>query len=114
MVERATGAGTVSAEEHAALQRDLGALREQFDAANEVLTSLGRFAGDPDQVLQTILDSACRLCRSDAALLYLLEDGVYRVVRSVGVDDDAVAYISDHPLSLDRKTLSGRVGLART
>jgi signal transduction histidine kinase/CheY-like chemotaxis protein len=114
MVERATGPGAVSAEDHAALQRDLVALSEQFDAANEVLSSLGRFTGDPDQVLQTILDSACRLCRSDAALLYFLEDGVYRPVRSVGVDAAAVAYINEHPLSLDRKTLSGRVGLART
>jgi signal transduction histidine kinase/CheY-like chemotaxis protein len=79
-----------------------------------VLSSLGRFSGDPDQVLQTILDSACRLCRSDAALLYFLEEGLYRVVHSVGVDDAAVAYIRDHPISLDRKSLSGRVGLART
>jgi signal transduction histidine kinase/CheY-like chemotaxis protein len=114
MVERSTGAGTVSAEDHAALSRDLRALREQFEAANEVLASLGRFTGEPDQVLQTILDSACRLCRADASLLYYLEDDVYRLVHSVGVDDETVTYLIEHPLSLDRKTLSGRVGLART
>jgi signal transduction histidine kinase/ActR/RegA family two-component response regulator len=75
---------------------------------------LGRFAGDPDQVLHTILDSACRLCRSDAALLYLLEDGVYRLTCAVGASDDALAYMTDHPLVLDRRSLSGRVGLERT
>ena len=44
----------------------------------------------------------------------LLDDGVYRLTRAVGVSDEAMAYIADHPLSLDRGTLSGRVGLERT
>ena len=101
-------------EAQGALAREYHALGEQFAAANEVLSALGRFAGDPDQVLQTILDSACKLCRSDAALLYFLEDGVYRLTRAVGVSEETIAYISAHPLSLDRKTLSGRVGLERT
>ena len=114
MVENATGAEVVSAERYAALQRDHVALKRQFAAANEMLSALGRFAGDPDQVLHTILDSACRLCRSDAALLYLLEDGVYRLTCAVGVSDDALAYMADHPLVLDRRSLSGRVGLERT
>ena len=104
----------MSAERFVALQRDHLALKRQFAAANEMLSALGRFAGDPDQVLHTILDSACRLCRSDAALLYLLEDGVYRLTCAVGVSDDALAYMADHPLVLDRRTLSGRVGLERT
>jgi signal transduction histidine kinase/CheY-like chemotaxis protein len=64
-------------------------------------------------VLQTILDSVRRLCRSDAALLYFLEDGVYRLTRTVGVSEQSVTYLTDHPLSLDRRTLSGRVGLER-
>jgi signal transduction histidine kinase/CheY-like chemotaxis protein len=114
MVEQAADAQVVSAEQHAALRRDHAVLQQQFAAANEVLSAVGRFAGDPDQVLHTILDSACRLCRSDAALLYLLEDGVYQLTRAVGVSDQALAYIVDHPLSLDRRTLSGRVGLERT
>ena len=114
MVEQTTGTGVVSAELHGALERDHAALKQQFAAANEVLSALGHFAGDPDQVLHTILDSACRLCRSDSALLYFLEDGVYRLTQAVGVSDEAIAYITDHPLSLDRATLSGRVGLERT
>ena len=114
MVEKATGAKVVSAERFAALQRDHLALKRQFAAANEMLSALGRFSGDPDQVLHTILDSACRLCRSDAALLYLLEDGVYRLTYAVGVSDDALAYMAEHPLVLDRRTLSGRVGLEGT
>lgn len=114
MVEQATGSEVVNAERYVALQRDYAALRQQFDAANDVLSAVGRFAGDPDQVLHTILDSACRLCQSDAALLYLLEDGIFRPTRVVGVSEEAFDYIVDHPLSLDRNSLSGRVGLERT
>ena len=58
MVEHVTGAEVVSGERYAALQHDHVALEQQFAAANEVLSALGRFSGDPDQVLQTILDSA--------------------------------------------------------
>jgi signal transduction histidine kinase/CheY-like chemotaxis protein len=113
MGQSGTGGTAVDAAGLVALQREVDDLREQFDAANEVLSAVGRFAGDPAQVLETILDSACRLCRSDAALLYFLEGGVFRLTRSVGVSEESVRYITDHPLALDRRSLSGRVALAR-
>ena len=55
MVERAPRPerGTVSAAEHERLRRDFAALRDQFEAANEVLSAMGRSAGDPDTVLTT-------------------------------------------------------------
>ena len=68
----------VSVEQHEQLRRDFAALREQFEAADGVLSAMGRSAGDPEEVLTTIVESARRLCRSQAAHLYLLEDGVYR------------------------------------
>jgi signal transduction histidine kinase/CheY-like chemotaxis protein len=115
MVQRvATTKQRLSDEEVELLRRDHAALREQFAAATEVLSAVGRFSGDPDQVLQAILDSACRLCRADSALLYFLEGGLYRLVRTVGVSAEAVKYLQDHPMSLDRATLTGRVGLERT
>jgi signal transduction histidine kinase len=95
------------------LARDLAALREQFDAANEVLSAMGRSAGDPDAVLSTVVESARRLCRSHAAHLYVLEDGVYRLIKAVGVSHEAIRFIADHPMPVDRGTLVGRVGLDR-
>ena len=76
---------SISVEEHERLRRDLDALREQFEAADEVLSALGRSAADPEAVLTTVVESARRLCRSDAALLYLLRDGVYEVITSTGL-----------------------------
>ena len=64
MVDPVMTTGTVSAEEHERLRRSHTALQEQFDAANEVLAAVGRSTGDTDAVLTTIVESACRLCRS--------------------------------------------------
>ena len=104
---------TVSAEEHEQLRRDLDALRDQFEAADEVLTALGRSAADPEAVLTTVVESARRLCRSDAAYLCLLEYGVYELIKSTGLTDESITYIADHPMPVDRDTLIGRVGLDR-
>src|SRR3954466_14949088 len=103
----------VSVEDHERLLQDLAALREQFEAADEVLSAMGRSATDPDTVLSTIVASARRLCRSDAAHLYLLHDGVYQLNQTIGISEDAISYIAEHPLPLDRHTLLGRVGLDR-
>ncbi|MEU0093241.1 GAF domain-containing protein [Kribbella sp. NPDC006257] len=99
--------------EHERLQREFAALSDQFAAANEVLSAVGRSAGDPDQVLTTIVESARRLCRSDAAHLYLLEDAYYQLIKAVGLTTESIRFISDHPMSVSRETLIGRVGLDR-
>ena len=115
MAERgpATTSGTVDADEHARVLKNFVVLSDQFAAANEVLSALGRSAGDPDAVLTTVVESARRLCRSDAAHLYVLEDGVYRLIKAVGLSDESLRLIAEHPLPMDRDTLLGRVGLDR-
>jgi signal transduction histidine kinase/ActR/RegA family two-component response regulator len=109
-----SSARSVSAEEHERLLANHAALSDQFRAANEVLSAIGRSAGDADTVLTTIVESARRLCRSDAAHIYLNEGGVYRLIKAVGLTEESIAYIADHPMPIDRDTLIGRVGLDRT
>src|SRR3954468_974765 len=104
---------TGSVGDHERLLQDLADLREQFEAADEVLSAMGRSATDPDTVLSTIVESARRLCRSDAAHLYLLRDGIYEINKTVGISEDSITYVAEHPMPLDRDTLIGRVGLDR-
>ncbi len=104
---------TASAAEYEQLRRDHMALRDQFAAVDEVLSALGRSAGDPDTVLGTIVESARRLCRSQAAMLYLLDGGDYRLIKSVGLSDESIKLVTDHPIPVDRETLVGRVGIDR-
>ncbi|MGW6280146.1 hybrid sensor histidine kinase/response regulator [Kribbella sp. NPDC055071] len=107
-------AGSAGTElERRRLQGQLAALADQFAAANEVLSAVGRSAGDPDAVLTTIVESACRLCRSQAAQLYLFEDGYYRLSKAVGMSAESIRYITEHPIPMNRGTLVGRAGLDR-
>ena len=105
--------GSVTAAEHERLRLDFAALKDQFEAASGVLEAMGRSAADSDTVLTTIAESARRLCRAQAVLLYVLEHGVYRLIKSVGVSDESVQLLADHPMPMDRDTLIGRVGLDR-
>ena len=81
---------------------------------SEVLTALGRSSSDPDAVLDTVVESARRLCRCAAAAIYLIEDDHFVLSSSVGLSGEFVSYIDAHPMKLDRRTLVGRVTQDRT
>ena len=95
------------------VRRDLLDIREQFAAASEVLVSLGQSSSSNDAVLDTLVSSVCRLCRGDAAMVFLAEGTRYRLGRSTGLSTEYVRFIGEHPVSADRRTLVGRVGLDR-
>ncbi len=95
------------------LRRDLTDVSEQLAATNEILAALGRGSTDPDAVLTTIVETVRRLCRADSAFAYLLENGQFRVAKSLGVTDEVADYLVRHPPTLDRGVLIGRVGLGR-
>ncbi len=111
--EPPTSSGTVDAEEHARVLKNFVDLSDQFAAANEVLSAMGRFAGDPDTVLTTVVESARRLCRSQAAHLYVLDNGVYRLIKAVGLSEETLDLLIEHPNPLGRDSLVGRVGIDR-
>ena len=57
------------------LRRDLKDAQERLRATGEVLQALGRSGSDLDDVFRTVVHSAQRLCRGDAAQLHLYEGG---------------------------------------
>ncbi|MFC8682573.1 GAF domain-containing protein [Microbacterium ureisolvens] len=95
------------------LRRGYTDATEQFAAMNEVLLALGRSASDPDAALDTIVESARRLCRSDAAQVYLVDGDHFTLSSWVGISDELVAYVAAHPLRVDRAALGGRVAADR-
>ncbi len=106
-------ANGIGVDEHERLRRDLADATQQFTATSEVFTALGRHVSDPDAVLDTIVESARRLCRAQAAQISLLDGDEYRLSRSVGLSDDYVALIAERPVAQDRDSLIGRAGLDR-
>ena len=113
MVEGVGPAGGLR-EEVERLRRDLAEAREQQAATSGVLAVLGRATSDLGAVLETVVDSARRLCRADIALIFLLEGDAYRLAIASGpLTEEDRAYLDQHPLAQDRGTLTGRVGLER-
>ncbi len=88
--------------------------QQQSEATREILEALGRAGADPGEVLDTIIDRAVRLCRAQAAQLYLVDGDAFRLSRVSGdVPDDFRRYVEDHPVGLTRDSLLGRVALDR-
>ena len=114
MAESAGDGATVSIAAFQHLKRSYAVLTHQFEAASEVLSALVHSSADPEAVMTTIVESARRLCRSQAALLWALEDGVYQLIKAVGLSEESIRFIAEHPMKVDRGTMIGRVGMDRT
>ena len=92
---------------------ELAEVREQLAATSEVLAVIGRSASDLEGVLETVLESARKLCGADAGQVFLVDRGRYRFAYGSGMTAEYREFIAHTPVLLDRGTLVGRVGLDR-
>src|SRR6516225_7321987 len=95
------------------LADELAEVREQLGATSEVLAVIGRSASDLDRVLETVVESARKLCGADAGQVLLVDQDRYRLAYGSGMTSEYRQHIAKNPVVLDRETLAGRVGLDR-
>jgi GAF domain-containing protein len=95
------------------LADELSEVREQLAATSEVLAVIGRSASDLEAVLETVVESARRLCAADAGQVFLVDGERSRFAYGSGLTPEYREFIADNPVVLDRGTLVGRVGLDR-
>jgi signal transduction histidine kinase/DNA-binding response OmpR family regulator len=95
------------------LADELAEVREQLGATSEVLAVIGRSASDLEGVLETVVESARKLCGADAGGVYLVDGDRYRFAYGSGMTAEYREFITDNPVVLDRATLVGRVGVDR-
>ena len=103
--ERTSRVSRASVRQH----QELRDARHQTAASREILAALGRSAADPGEVLDTVVESATRLCGARAAQLFLLDGDVFRLSRVAGeTPEEYRNYLRDHPIARNRMSTVGR------
>src|SRR4029078_2518065 len=100
--------------------RDLEESQKYQTATSEVMRLISRSTFDLATVLQTLADTAMRLCEADMCFVVRHEGDVYRVVTAAGATPELLRDARDflrfqeaRPLMSGRGTMTGRVAQAR-
>jgi signal transduction histidine kinase len=98
----------VIAIENARLLNELRQSLQQQTATADVLKVISRSAFDLRTVLQTLVESAARLCDADKASIIRERDGAFYRAEAYGFSREYLDYVQYFPIEPDRGSASGR------
>ena len=92
---------------------DLTVSLEQQTATSEVLSVISRSKFDLQPILQSVVDTAARLCRANQAVIFRLEGGAYRFAAGYSIVPAYLEIERQTPISPGPGTLVGRTAMSR-
>ena len=110
---RAFAAQAVIAIENTRLLSELRESLQQQTATSEVLGVISRSKFELQPILQSVVDTAARLCRAEQAVIFRLEDGVYRFAAGYSIVPAYLEIERRTPISRGSGTLIGRAAMSR-
>jgi PAS domain S-box-containing protein len=92
---------------------DLQESLEYQTATSDVLKVISQSGAELGPVLDTLVETAARICRADSGFIFRLQDDLCRMVASFGIPAEYREFQTRNPIALDRGTLAGRTALER-